>query len=257
LFNGGFIPGFNVFWFFIKKALLISALIVNRGDFQTETISMSVHSQLEKEPVGFIIKRLMKRCGLKEAELARMVNLPQTTINRLLTGTTYDPRANTLRPIANFFKLTIGQLLGDEPIDDEALEGYAPMSRRTWSTLPIISWDNIRLWLFERAQLSSKIHTEWVSTEMGLGNSAYALKAMPFMESFFPKGSVIIVDPDKAYTDGSYVIVSLNESGPTLRRVIQEGTAVFLNPLQPGIPSNQLTDKDMILGTVVESRLRL
>lgn len=218
---------------------------------------MPVHSQLEKEPVGFIIKRLMQFCNLKEAELARNVDLPQTTINRLLTGTTYDPRANTLRPIANFFNVTIGQLLGDEPIDDEAFGAFSPVSRKKWSALPIISWEHIRLWLFERNQFPSKAHPDWISSEMSLGGSAYALQSMPFMEPIFPRKGIIILDPDKAYKDGSYVIVSLNGAEPTLRRVVQEGGAIFLNPLQPTIPSDRLVDQHMVLGTVVESRLRL
>src|SRR5258708_3755131 len=50
-----------------------------------------------------MLKKLMADKGIRsETELARQVNLPQTTIHRILSGETSDPRASTLSIIASF-----------------------------------------------------------------------------------------------------------------------------------------------------------
>ena len=71
-----------------------------------------------------IWRALMDQAGLSEAELARQTNLPQTTINRLLLSGTSDPRANTLKPLADYFGVTIGQLCDFEEGADICLKSF-------------------------------------------------------------------------------------------------------------------------------------
>src|SRR5579863_3717042 len=94
---------------------------------------MSNKTIVNKQPVNLIISQLMEECGTKEAELARQVGIPQTTINRLLLGGTSDPRAYTLKPIADFFGVTIGQLCGFEPLSIHRIAGTLNyLNRKAW-----------------------------------------------------------------------------------------------------------------------------
>src|SRR5690242_5224180 len=90
--------------------------------------------------VSQILRKLMVVFNVKEAELARKTNLPQTTINRLILGGTSDPRAYTLKPIADFFGISIGQLCGFEFIN------FANIKHSTWHFIPIIDWEQITAW---------------------------------------------------------------------------------------------------------------
>lgn len=60
--------------------------------------------------VGQILSLLMG--DMSEAALARAVKLPKATIHRVLSGSTPDPRAGTLLPIAQYFNISIEQLIG-------------------------------------------------------------------------------------------------------------------------------------------------
>ncbi len=59
-----------------------------------------------------ILSKLMSERGIKSAELARKTGIGQPVIYRLMTGTTDNPQIQTLKPIADFFGVTIDQLLG-------------------------------------------------------------------------------------------------------------------------------------------------
>lgn len=50
-------------------------------------------------------------------ELASRSGVPQSTISRILTGTSKDVRENVLERLSNYFRITIGQLRGDEPLN--------------------------------------------------------------------------------------------------------------------------------------------
>lgn len=60
----------------------------------------------------------MDSAGLSQNELAERTNVPQPTIHRILIGESKDPRHSTVKPLADFFGVTVAQLRGDEPMQD-------------------------------------------------------------------------------------------------------------------------------------------
>src|SRR3990167_2667049 len=160
------------------------------------------HTYENTSLVSKIIKQLMHKIGLKEAELARQTGLPQTTINRLLLGETLDPRANTLIPIAKFFGVTIGQLLGQEAINFSQMPGY----KGTATTIPLIEWHDMQTWLSHKNNMFFTNCAHWITTEKNMSKDSFALKALSLMEPLFRKASIIIIDPHVEYKDGSFVI---------------------------------------------------
>lgn len=62
---------------------------------------------------------LMSEKGIKSAELARKTGIGQPVIYRLMTGTTDNPQIQTLKPIADFFEVSIDQLLGLSPLTNQ------------------------------------------------------------------------------------------------------------------------------------------
>lgn len=61
-----------------------------------------------------VLKKLLAQHGLTANALANKLNVPTPTIHRLVTGDVKDPRISTLIIIANYFSVTIEQLLGRE-----------------------------------------------------------------------------------------------------------------------------------------------
>lgn len=66
------------------------------------------------------LKGLMERTSINQNELADRTRVPQPTINRILSGESKDPRHSTVKPLADFFGITVAQLRGDEPLPDLA-----------------------------------------------------------------------------------------------------------------------------------------
>jgi len=67
--------------------------------------------------VSNVLSYLMKKQGLSENKLARDSGVPQPSIHRILTGDVQDPMTKTIKPLADYFKITVAQLRGEAPIE--------------------------------------------------------------------------------------------------------------------------------------------
>lgn len=65
-------------------------------------------------PISAVLRVLMN--GMSESELSRKTKIPKTTINRLLSGQTPDPRISTVAALAKYFNISIEQLIGEKPL---------------------------------------------------------------------------------------------------------------------------------------------
>ena len=204
-----------------------------------------------------IISGLMLEINITEAELARQTGLPQTTINRLLIGATSDPRANTLKPIANFFGVTIGQIVGEEPINESRIAGtFIPNNREAWSHVPVISWEEAMSWVFKRNSYNIHSHNKWITTERPISNTSFAIISKQFMEPRFRKNSILIVDPNTEYQDGKFVVVSLDNCTATVRQLVSDNYVFYLKNFDTTIPTIKLDNSQhKILGVIVEARI--
>src|SRR5579863_6988609 len=57
------------------------------------------------------LRHLMQLKDISEAALARKTAIPQPTLHKILAGKTNDPRASTLKALADFFEISIDELL--------------------------------------------------------------------------------------------------------------------------------------------------
>ena len=75
-----------------------------------------------------VLKHLMSQKGLTSSELARKTRIAQPVIHRLMAGDTVNPQILTLKPIADYFNISIDQLLGyislknQMPLDNSKLQ---------------------------------------------------------------------------------------------------------------------------------------
>ncbi|HRX70981.1 MAG: helix-turn-helix transcriptional regulator [Candidatus Competibacteraceae bacterium] len=72
--------------------------------------------------VSQILSTLMDRAGLTDNELSDRVGVPQPTISRIRNGAIRDPRDSTLRPLAQYFGLSVSQLRGDMPLPADRMK---------------------------------------------------------------------------------------------------------------------------------------
>ena len=146
------------------------------------------------------LKKLLFERNLKPTELARELNIPQPTIHRLVTGKSTRPYKSSLEPIAKFFSVSVDELVGEEnsetiwPLDHSA----------AIKKIPIIQWDELK-----SEKTFYKNEKNYVLSLGELSDYAFAtLMEDSSMEPLFPKGTLLILDPDKKPKDRSYVVVA-------------------------------------------------
>lgn len=71
------------------------------------------------ENLSSILSHLMAEIGIKSAQLARETGIGQPVVHRLMTGATENPQVLTLKPIADFFDVSLDQLLGLSPLNKQ------------------------------------------------------------------------------------------------------------------------------------------
>lgn len=177
-------------------------------------------------PIGKNIRQLMACAKMSEADLCRGVNLPQTTVNRLLSGHTTDPRINTLVAIAQFFEVSLEQLLGFEALVPNNLG----ISTRG-CILPIINWGHLQGWLYNNSETSSELH-RWIKTERNFNEHSFALPAPAACSQVFGEESLLLMNRlnSKDFEDGKIVLLE-QDSEFYLRKVLREGSQWFAKRL--------------------------
>lgn len=202
------------------------------------------------------LKTLINIHSTSEAELARKTAIPQATLNKILLGNTEDPRASTLRILANFFDVTIGQIIGVEPLNlVQNTDSIRPFLRQDLHPIPVIEWNKLSSWIFERKVSSSHVFEKWVVTEQKISDLAFAVKSQPFMQPVFRENSILIIDPKAEQSDGSYIIVSIDGCHPTIRKLSIDGGDTYLTPIQFSIPPSKWTKNHKLVGVIVEEKL--
>ncbi len=198
------------------------------------------------------VKLLMSNANMSEAELARKANVPQATINRILLGTTQDPRISTMLAIADIFGVTLKQLIGDEPLQLES-----PNKNHKQSFVPIIEWHEILDFVTSSDKLDSYTHNDWVLIERRCIDGCFALKATPSMEPKFRRGSIMIVEPNEPLKDHHIVIVSFNKQEPTIRKIEKDGGDIYFSKLKVSHdePPIRMKASDKIVGVITETRI--
>jgi SOS-response transcriptional repressor LexA len=193
-----------------------------------------------------ILFRLMSDKGVNVSELARCICLPQPTVYRIAAGICEHPHLSSLKPLADFFAITVNQLKGLEPIAsiDHAIK------------VPLLTWDQAINKSFDKIDVNN---SEQILTDAKVGLAGYALKVKDAsMEPVFPKGTLLIADPKKQPKDRSYVIAKLiNFPEPIFRQLLIDAQEHYLKPLSPDFERYKMTrleNNDKILSVVVQAK---
>src|SRR3990167_3591878 len=88
-----------------------------------------------------VLKRLLFERDMKPTDLARTLHIPQPTIHRLVVGKSKRPYKSSLLPIADYFSITVEQLLGEKPLPQARLSQTQVIKETTNTRLiPLIPW---------------------------------------------------------------------------------------------------------------------
>jgi transcriptional regulator with XRE-family HTH domain len=201
------------------------------------------------------LKKLMIKHGhMSVSDLAKATGLPQPTLYQLYTGVTGNPRKKTLAALADYFSITVNQLLGED-----TLPTYLPekiKAQLELNTAPLLTWDDLPHWP-DTLNLDNK---KEIFLDEKSSPTTFAI-TMPdaSMEPLFPNGCLLIFDVEKTTKDQDCAIIFLKKINQFLfKKILTRDQSVYAQSINPAFNNPetiQLTEQDKILATLLEARL--
>jgi transcriptional regulator with XRE-family HTH domain len=197
---------------------------------------------------------LMDRCGIDATKLSQMTNLPASTISRLRSSTTESsPNLSSLVPIADFFRVTLSQLIGEEPINYSSYAAFKP-TKVTKLPIPVLNAENISEFLNSQ----SLITVPYIDVDIPVSEKAFAYVLQGnAMEPHFPDKTLLIIDPEVILENLDHLLViPAGKKTPVFRQVMIDGDEKFLRTLNQAF--NEFIrfsgESHLLLGVMVQSR---
>lgn len=208
------------------------------------------------------LRSKMGELGLNESELGRRADVPQPTINRILSGESASPRRPTVEKIARILKVSPNWLMfggTDESTNFDSNVEMALQPSRSFS-YPEISWVQAGA-ASEAMEMSNVAACPKHTSDVWAGENGFWLKVMgPSMTSpigpSFPEGFLILVAPEFEPRSGQFVVAKLVDSNEaTFKQFIRDSGEFYLKPLNPAFPTIPMDDTWVVVGTVVDGKM--
>lgn len=210
--------------------------------------------------ISQILKMLMFKKDIKTTQLAREIDVPQQTLQRIVAGLSPSPHRKTLEPLAEYFSVSVDQLTGKQPLPEELataaiLSGQSPSSVRQ---VPLLESSDVACFLKDHDPALIKEH---LATDGGVSKDAFALTMSDSsMEPYVPQGAILILDPVRPPRDRGFVLADIQGSQALVfRQLLIDGEHHYLKPMNPDLaafPMRLLREEDKILGVLLELRHR-
>jgi len=192
---------------------------------------------------------LNRKENITPAALARKLGIPTNKITRILNGDVTDPKASTLLQIANYFGITIEQLLGLEPMSRGGVQGESSTSKQ----LPVFAVSK------SDTQKAPLEWYHWVGN--GIDSEYYALSVdTDLYEPTLYQNSLLIIDSHLIPEDRSFVVVRKknNPGNFSIKKYVIDGNDIYFYPLNPQL-SVEIFDESLytISGVIIEVHQKL
>lgn len=201
-----------------------------------------MNNQLLKEN---LLKLMSAHNHLTEKELSAASGVPQPTLNRILTAKTASPRQACLEKLANYFGLSITQMIEEE---------LAPKTAATVTHVPLLNWNEVLSFLNEPTLITKQT----TACDVPVHASAFALQVKDFsMSPLFPEKTILVFDPEKPIHDRGYGLFALNEKDIVFRQVIFNGAHLLIKALNPELTEfvRQLEKQDRLMASLVLAKM--
>ncbi len=197
------------------------------------------------------IRELRNQKGIKQADLAKDINVSQAALSGYETGK-YEADINTYRRIADYFDVTLDYLLGG--VSGRKKHGEyirIPVLGRVAAGIPIDAIEEVIDW-------------EDISVDE-IGNGEYfglQIKGQS-MEPKISDGDVVIVRRQPDVDSGDIAVALVNGNDATVKRIKKSPQGVTLIPSNPAYEPMYYSNEEIeslpvtILGRVVELRAKL
>lgn len=202
-----------------------------------------------KAQIGEAMRKLRKDKKMTQDALAEKLEVATANISRYESGK-QGIEVDKLPALAEALGVTVPEFFqiasGEESNVSEATEVYR---------VPLISW--VQAGNYEDVFLSSLDNIELIETTYKPRKYTYALRVVgDSMETKFPEGCIIIVEPEEQPHNKSFVIVTLQDSNQaTFKQLIDDESGKYLKPLNEKYPLMPFQPSTAFCGVVKKMQM--
>jgi len=210
---------------------------------------------MERNILGRAITALMQADNITESELARRTGIVQPLINQIVNGKNINPKLATIKPIANYFSVSISQLIGEDPLPTSLQMETLRNKQKTWFEVPLLTWEKDNF----HPQVKLDTSIAFTLTDLCISDSAFAVEMHgSSMEPLIPSKMTIIIEPNRNPVDRDLVFAYLAKPNLLLcRQILIDADDKYLQTINPNFVDatlHKLNAKDKILGVVVQAK---
>lgn len=172
------------------------------------------------------INHLMSQKGIANVtELAKQIRIPQPTMHRLLSGDVKEPKYALLKQIADFFKLSVQELVETDLLRTAGSQSVDPTKVGTlrFTEVPVVGG----------AQLGNGGHWTNLQYPVGYGDGyiswptrdpdAYALRCTgDSMKPRIKDGEYVVIEPNHQFLPGDEVLVVTKDERAMVKTFLYE-----------------------------------
>lgn len=172
------------------------------------------------------INLLMSQKGITNVtELAKQIRIPQPTMHRLLSGDVKEPKYALLKQIADFFKLSVQELVETDLLRTAGSQSVDPTKVGTlrFTEVPVVGG----------AQLGNGGHWTNLQYPVGYGDGyiswptrdpdAYALRCTgDSMKPRIKDGEYVVIEPNHQFLPGDEVLVVTKDERAMVKTFLYE-----------------------------------
>lgn len=197
------------------------------------------------------LKILMKEAKLTIEKLHADTGVPIQTIKRMRSDDSANPTLSSLIPIADYFSLTINQLIGLDPLPTNLVVGAHLDVRKKWIFVPLLTWESVINYKGEIPE-----QTKMVSSNANVGDKGFALEITENDISGFRAGTIVILNAALKPKNHDYIVVHKagSQTASFYEYLLQDDIG-YLKPLKQEFRTIQFDNTYKVLGVMVQSRL--
>lgn len=210
--------------------------------------------ELSNEKAAKRIKELRIKKGLSQEQLAKILNIDRSTINKYESGKNKPNRY--VGKLANLFGVSTDYILG---IDDQERKEASPPPKGV--KIPVLGYVAAGVPIEAITDIEDY---EEITAEMAEKGEYFALKVEGYsMSPRIMPGDIAIVKVQKTCSNGDLCIVQINGNEVTMKQVYKKANGLTLVALNPMVfPPHFFTADEVqdlpvqIIGVVVELRIK-
>jgi transcriptional regulator with XRE-family HTH domain len=213
----------------------------NKNKYSNEKLIENLNKLLEEHKIS--INQLHKNTGI-----------PVTTIKRIKYDKDANPTISSLLPIAEFFSVSLNQLIGLEDLPEKDHLGVYVEKQELWTKVPVIQWGDIIN--FEKKELDFTL-CNFISTDAEVSEYAFALLVEEDNWTIFQKRMKLIFDMKKEAKHRNYVLIlNLGSTTVSFYQLLCFDGLYYLKPPQADYKTIEYNkSKHSLKGTMVQARM--